>query len=98
MEPGQKRPSREDSQDEGGSTVDDAFLKQWQDLLVGDKYGRASVKLAIVKPLFKPPDDVPSTAPPPFYNAKCGVRVILHVLVGPGYGALKRAEMILRPQ
>ena len=68
---GQKRPSREDSQDEGGSTVDDAFLKQWLDLLVGDKYGRASVKLAIVKPLFKPPDDVPSiTALRPFYNAK----------------------------
>ena len=34
-------------------------------------------------------------APPPFYNAKCGVRLIQHVFGGPGYGL--HVKMILRP-
>ena len=79
-EPG--KPSREDSQDEGGSVVDDAFLKQWQDLLVGDKYGRASVKLAIVKPLFKPADDDTKEAEAELRELlKCYLAQIFEVLI-----------------
>ena len=40
-----------------------------------------------------------SISPPsPLHCQNCGVRFILHVFEGPGYGVLKHAKMNLRPQ